>query len=455
MNEDELRLIVDRARAAEDSPATPPPGLADRARAKALRRRRMVVGGAGTAVAAGVTASVALPRVLPDNADEPSPAVNTYELAEHGGPCPAVLPMPTDDAGYGLGTFTPADRTPRFASPDTAWVCKYATRDIAPAGHNGALYEWELNHTPRRIDESQMDQVTDAMGDVKVVESWPQECTSDLGPRYLLVTSADGDLTGVAVDDYGCRDVRLTDNPFITAPGDPQEGSGTVPGVLTSDELAATLERWWDSSPADVSDAPTPDELRVTCTDGGPQVESTTVAAQPAGVVVVVNSTMTKEGGYLTYTSDGPSGGDRLDQIPDGATYAFPPGELTLGCASPPEMDETTTVTVQVTDPYGYWRTSTLADFGCPPGGAQPSWAVGDGTGPTPRDAVDHLLAQVADTISSTRTDLTAEPAPTGYSGAVTQTWVALNRGRPAFSVVVTGSEGSFTANPDVLCGRG
>lgn len=47
----------------------------------------------------------------------------------------------------------------------------------------------------------------------------------------MVVYSFEGDLTGVVVDDFGCRDVRLTDDPHDTAPGaDGQEG--TVGGVF-------------------------------------------------------------------------------------------------------------------------------------------------------------------------------------------------------------------------------
>lgn len=47
----------------------------------------------------------------------------------------------------------------------------------------------------------------------------------------MVVYSHAGDLTGVVVDDYGCRDVRLTDNPHVTPPG-ASDQVGTVGGIL-------------------------------------------------------------------------------------------------------------------------------------------------------------------------------------------------------------------------------
>lgn len=47
----------------------------------------------------------------------------------------------------------------------------------------------------------------------------------------MVVYSHAGDLTGVVVDDYGCRDVRLTDNPHVTPPG-AGDRDGTVGGIL-------------------------------------------------------------------------------------------------------------------------------------------------------------------------------------------------------------------------------
>ena len=68
-------------------------------------------------------------------------------------------------------------------------------------------------------------------------------CHADLGSRYVLVVSRDHDLTGVAVDDFGCNEVRLTDDPFRTAPGE-ATGDGAVSGVLhASPTLLASLKR--------------------------------------------------------------------------------------------------------------------------------------------------------------------------------------------------------------------
>lgn len=225
--------------------------------------------------------------------------------------------------------------------------------------------------------------------------------------------------------------------------------TAAVPGLLGggADPLLAVPADGRTDAPVD----PPPDELRLTCTDTGPQVESTTVAAAPAGVVVVARSTMGR-GAYLTYASDGPDGGDEIVVGAAPTAYAFPPGVVTLGCAAPPGMDETGTVEVEVVDPGGFWRTTTLADFGCHEGGAQPSWIAVSGAGPTAREAVDALLADFADALDRDTDDYTADPAPTGYAGADRQTWVAAVRGTPEFSVVVTRDGTGYTAGPESLC---
>lgn len=58
----------------------------------------------------------------------------------------------------------------------------------------------------------------------------------------MLVYATGRDLTGVVVDDFGCGDVRLTDDPFKTPPGDATQDT-TVAGVLTgTDELLPALK---------------------------------------------------------------------------------------------------------------------------------------------------------------------------------------------------------------------
>jgi hypothetical protein len=38
-------------------------------------------------------------------------------------------------------------------------------------------------------------------------------------------------MTGLVIDDYGCQEIRLTDEPFQTVPGEASQ-PGTVAGVL-------------------------------------------------------------------------------------------------------------------------------------------------------------------------------------------------------------------------------
>lgn len=115
-----------------------------------------------------------------------APAVRTGELPEVAGePCPPELPIADDPSGHGFGVEHPAELLPALRS---------------------ALDNLELL-------------------------SPDQACTADLGPRWMIVYSHAGDLTGVLVDDYGCRDVRLTDDPHATPPGAVDQ-DGTVGGLL-------------------------------------------------------------------------------------------------------------------------------------------------------------------------------------------------------------------------------
>jgi hypothetical protein len=461
MNVEELDQLVARARDAEGQASQPPPTLLAQARRAARRRRRLVTIGASAGAAVLVVGAGAVVQgwIGSEDGDRDADAVSSPgaregELGAHGGPCPAVLPGSTDDpGGHGFGPEARATSEPRFASADVAWVCQYGPSETGRTSTGGTEFEWARMQDPRRLDDAQLGSVSRALDGVGPNAAVDEACTDDLGPRWLLVISSGGDLTGVAVDDFGCRDVRLTDDPFAIAPGDPQTGGGTVAGVLTApDSLVTDLRAWWDSSPADTDARTPPDELHVTCTENGPQVEADSVSAQPTGVVLVVGSMLPK-GSYLTYRSagDGPSGGDLAPRTPTSTTYQIPPGELTLGCATPPDMGETGSVTVTVEDPHGYWRDATLADYGCRPASAQPSWVGGlEGEGATAEEAVARMLDNAATVLGR---QFTAEPAPTGYSGADTQTWVAAESGVPALSIAVTRTGDHYSVRPDALCG--
>lgn len=174
-----------------------------------------------------------------DRAVDP-PADRPDELAAHDGEvCPTELPEAGDE--HGFGTREPAGSAPTLATPDQAWVCVYDGTDVAGEGADGASYAWVRREEAAAVPDADL---PDLAADLDALEPAPDDrmCTADLGPRWMLVTAVDGDLTGVVVDGFGCREVRLTDEPFTTVPGE-ASASGTVPGVLTGpDGLLPALE---------------------------------------------------------------------------------------------------------------------------------------------------------------------------------------------------------------------
>lgn len=372
------------------------------------------------------------------------------ELALHGGPCPRVLPDPVDDqGGHGFGTRRAAASSLDLPVPEQVWICRYQVQEVGRTATGGTRYRWIREVLPRRIDDRRLTEVAGSMAGLTTLDGGERMCSADLGPRYLLVGSVDGDLTGVAVDDFGCDEVRLSNDPFVTAPGDPQDGV-TAPGVFAAEGLAATAASWWGTSPVEPGASSQPERLRLTCTDDGPVVDTGTVVATPGGVRIVVEDATSTPRTYLTYDSQGMGGDDVIDQLPSSTVYALPPGEVRLGCAEPPAM-EGTTVVVEVVDPHGYWSSTTLDQLGCG-WGSIPSWAVASGRADSATEAVDELLAGLANRTGAGSSGLTAEQAPVGYSGAATQTWVVARDGRPYLSALVTREGGSSTAVPDRLC---
>lgn len=176
-----------------------------------------------------------------DGAAPPSaPAGDVSELESHGGePCPAALPQREETDGAAEND-DPATELPSVAivgsAVDAAWVCRYE-----PASPG-----WTLTGSADKASTRDLARLGKQLGDLALPESL-DGCSGDLGPRWLLVTAAGGDLSGVVVDDFGCRAVRLTDEPFETPPGD-ATADGTVSGVLSGPRsLVQALELAWVS----------------------------------------------------------------------------------------------------------------------------------------------------------------------------------------------------------------
>jgi hypothetical protein len=161
--------------------------------------------------------------------------------AHHGQVCPDQLPRGEDPDGYGFGTGEPADERPSLLTPDAAWVCRYDPRAGPGPNGDGSTIRWQRGSKPQPVDSTRLAALTEHLDELKPATA-SRVCTNDLGPRWMLAFTHKGDLTGVVIDDYGCHDIRLTDEPFETAPGDPGQ-EGAVPGTLSAPpQLLADLK---------------------------------------------------------------------------------------------------------------------------------------------------------------------------------------------------------------------
>ncbi|WP_300460932.1 hypothetical protein [uncultured Nocardioides sp.] len=161
-----------------------------------------------------------------EQAEDPASA----ELDSRG-PCPPSLPEPEDDDGYGFGSSTAAADSPGLSPQARAWTCTYQAVGRPRDSGNGTFYTWDLADGPTEVDAALLPDVVDA---TNALRSPPSEygCTADLGPRTVLVlVTDDGNLTGVSIDRYGCREVRLTADPWSGAPGE-TPAPGVPRGVL-------------------------------------------------------------------------------------------------------------------------------------------------------------------------------------------------------------------------------
>jgi len=163
-------------------------------------------------------------------------AMAADEVGAHttGGLCPDRLPVGDDPGGHGFGVDQPATAAPDLPDPDGAQLCRYSPTDIGTTSSGGVVMAWDRDGPMLTLGDDELASLEDALHAL-VPPPDGQACTDDLGPRWLLVLVDGDDLTGVLVDDYGCRAVRLTDEPFSNPPGEASQ-PGTVPGVLQGPE---------------------------------------------------------------------------------------------------------------------------------------------------------------------------------------------------------------------------
>ncbi|WP_062203173.1 hypothetical protein [Demequina salsinemoris] len=167
------------------------------------------------------------------------------ELAAHDGvACPESLVDSSDR--YGLGVDLEGDAMPELGGYDAVWLCEYVPIDRPQEDGNGTFSSWQVATTPVELAEQDLPVVADVLDRLTVAPS-DMDCTADLGPRELIVLVDGGDLTGVAIDVFGCGTVRLTDDPYLTAPGEStdealESGSLIVDGGRAAlDDLRALL----------------------------------------------------------------------------------------------------------------------------------------------------------------------------------------------------------------------
>lgn len=180
-------------------------------------------------IIAALTAVLGLAGCTDEDAPRETSGTTTKgpdELTVHAGNvCPGRLPQSEATDGV-AGVEDRADSGPTLQRPTAAWVCVYLA-----GGLRAGEVPWTLDGGPRQVPTSQLTAIADDLAELRPAPS--RSCTDDLGPRWMLVYANARNLTGVVIDDFGCEDVRLTDEPFETAPGDTDQ-EGVVRGVLAA-----------------------------------------------------------------------------------------------------------------------------------------------------------------------------------------------------------------------------
>ena len=164
--------------------------------------------------------------VIPEPANPAPPEGDSELAAADDEPCPSAMPTSPSDGAATTAAVSEA----RFMRPDRAWVCRYvATSSGGASTDDSGLGTWTRDGPGVELSKTQLRDIAPQLKDLAPIT--PTRCTLDLGPRWVLVLATEGDLTGIAVDDFGCNIARLTENPHAIEPGELSQ-HGVVGGAF-------------------------------------------------------------------------------------------------------------------------------------------------------------------------------------------------------------------------------
>ena len=227
----------------------PVPLVRLREEGRRLRRRRTAAartaGGVASVLVVGVV-GVSAWGALRAPAPEFDPAAAGEYAASGGDVCPKELPRTPGTTGF--GPDDPAASELNLRPPERAWVCQYVPR-LGAFGEEEHVrtVTWTLEGGTQEVAAEDLPAFAQAVANVAPGQRDPEvPCPADLGARWLVVVETAGDLTGFAIDDYGCDDLRVTDDPLTTEPGSPTQ-PGTEPGTFRDgvDELLDLAQDHW------------------------------------------------------------------------------------------------------------------------------------------------------------------------------------------------------------------
>ncbi|WP_460840423.1 hypothetical protein [Nocardioides marmoraquaticus] len=176
-------------------------------------------GGSGTAADGG------------GSADSSGSASPEPEPRDEASPVALECPRRLADAA---GIVDPAQATPTFPRVEAAVVCSYLQGRSPDAG-------WERTVGPVEVPDDRLASLDDTLAGLRPAPA-DQMCTMDMGPRVLVLAATSDGVVGVVAEQYGCRQVLLTDDPADVAPGAGDTGLA-VPGALSGgDAVLATVE---------------------------------------------------------------------------------------------------------------------------------------------------------------------------------------------------------------------